>query len=188
MPVYFFYPIYTAIFSLILLVLVPGKDIRRLSIYGIIFGGLMDVFMLTIGKATGLFGWINYGPFGFIGYSIFASGSWAIFYILYFYFLPKSNLLIYIYAGAGIFFSILYTNLVINLDIFYSYNRIFLPLAAFIVWFSIATWGYTKLSIFILKNNTNRKLFKLASRPVSNFLSEINFKKLTKLKKPSKLK
>lgn len=140
------YLINVAVFSLILVIVVPRKDIRRLSIYGIIFGTLMDIIALLIGKATGLFGFINYGPFGFKGISIFASGAWAIYFILYFYFLPENKLLISIYALTGIIFSVLYTNMVIELGIFSTVSRILLPLIVFSIWFTVATWGYLKLN------------------------------------------
>jgi hypothetical protein len=134
---------------LILIATVPKKEIHRLAIYGIIFGGLMDVLMLIFGKITGQFGWINYGPLGFMGIPIFADVSWAIFFIMYFYFLPKIKPFNYIFAGAGVFFSVLYTNLVIDLGIFTSNNRTWSPLISFVVWFSIATWGYYKMNSYI---------------------------------------
>ncbi|SFG11276.1 hypothetical protein SAMN05660649_00721 [Desulfotomaculum arcticum] len=146
MPKHFIYLIYTSVFALILIAVVPKREIRRLSIYGIIFGGIMDVFMLIMGNITGLFGWINYGPFGFLGIPIFSSISWAIYFILYFYFLPEHKPLVYVYTAGGIVFSVLYTNIVISLGVFESYNRVWLPLMAFILWFSTATWGFYKLT------------------------------------------
>lgn len=149
MPKYFIYLIFTSVFALILIATVPKKEIRRLAIYGIIFGGMMDILMLIFGNITGLYGWINYGPLGYMGIPILADISWAIYFILYFYFLPAKKPLNYVFACAGIVFSVLYTNLVINLGVFHSYNRILLPLVSFIGWFSIATWGFYKLNNFI---------------------------------------
>lgn len=149
MPKYFIYPINTVIFALILMSNVPKKEILRLAIYGIIFGGMMDVVVHSFGYVTGLFSWINYGPFGFIGVHLFANLNWSIFFILYFYFLPQQKPLNYVFVCAGIFFSILYYNMVINLGILKTASRIWLPLFGFAVWFSIATWGYYKLNSFI---------------------------------------
>lgn len=145
MPKYFIYLIFTVIFALILLTTVPKIEIRRLSIYGIIFGGMMDVLVHIFGYVTGLFAWINYGPFGFIGVHLFADISWTIFFILYYYFLPEQKPFNYIFAGAGVFFSILFYNLALDLGIFRTFSRFFLPLLGFAFWFSIATWGYYKL-------------------------------------------
>ncbi|MDW7674017.1 MAG: hypothetical protein SCK28_05715 [Bacillota bacterium] len=147
MPIHFLHPILTAIFALLLVILVPRSEIRRLAIYGIIFGGLMDVLMLTIGNLTGFFGWINFGPFGLSYLPFFAPISWSIYYIMYFYFLPRQKTLIYLFAASGIGMSILYTNVVINLGVFMStVGRVIVPLITFIFWFSIATMGYFKLS------------------------------------------
>ena len=149
MPKYFIYLIYTTIFSLILIATVPKKEIHRLAIYGIIFGGLMDVLMLVLGKVTGQFAWINYGPLGFMGIPIFSNVSWAIYFIMYFYFLPKQKPFNYLFVGAGVLFSILYTNLVIELGIFKSPSRVLQPLIAFTGWFSLATWGFYKMNNYI---------------------------------------
>lgn len=149
MPKYFIYPIFTTIFSLILIGTVPKKEIQRLSIYGIIFGGMMDVLVHISGNVTGLFAWKNYGPFGYKRIPIFANISWAIYFILYFYFLPKKKPLNYIFAGAGVFFSTLYYNLMIDVGILKSSSRILLPLVGFTGWFSVATWGFYKLNNFI---------------------------------------
>ncbi|HEY8910688.1 MAG TPA: hypothetical protein VIM51_10485 [Desulfosporosinus sp.] len=149
MPKYYIYPIFTLIFALTLFVNVPRKDIHRLSIYGIIFGAMMDALVHFFGYVTGLFSWINYGPFGIIGAHILANVTWANFFILYFYFIPHRKPLNYVFAVSGIFFSILYYNMVIDLGILKSTSRVWLPLFGFVVWFSIATWGYYRLNEFI---------------------------------------
>jgi hypothetical protein len=149
MPKFLIYPIYTICFALILIASVPKKEIKHLSIYGIIFGGIMDALVHGFGYVTGLFSWINYGPFGFIGVHIFANIAWTIFFICYFYFLPKQKPLNYIYTAAGVIFGTIYYNMVIDLGILQSVDRILLPLAGFAVWFSIATWGFYKLNSFV---------------------------------------
>ena len=149
MPKFLLYPIITGVFALILIANVSKEEIRRLSIYGIIFGGIMDSIVHSFGYVTGLFAWVNYGPFGFIGVHIFANVAWSIFFILYYHFLPKLKPLNYLFAFAGVFFSTLYYNLVMNMGILYSQSRILLPLVGFTAWFSIATWGFYKLNDFI---------------------------------------
>jgi hypothetical protein len=149
MPKFLIYPIYTISFALILIANVPKKEIKPLSIYGIIFGGIMDVLIHAVGYITGLFSWINYGPFGFIGVHIFANVTWTIFFILYFYFLPAHKSLIYLYTAAGVLFGTIYYNMVIDLGILKSVDRILLPILGFALWFSIATWGFYKLNNFI---------------------------------------
>lgn len=149
MPKYFIYLIFMIGFSLILIATVPKMEIRRLSIHGIIFGGIMDVLVHVFGNVTGLFSWINYGPLGVMGIPMFASISWAIFFIIYFYFIPVIKPLNYVFAGASVFFSVLYFNLMIDVGILKSSSRFLIPVMGFAVWFSIATWGYYKLNHFI---------------------------------------
>lgn len=146
MEIYLLHPLHTFVFASILVAIIPKEHIHRLSIYGIIFGGIMDITMLTFGQLTGLFGWINYGPFGFVGIPFFAPISWSIFFILFFYFLPSKKYLKFIYTAAAILFSIIYTNVVISLNIFWSYSQIVIPSIAFTIWFSIALWGFNKIN------------------------------------------
>lgn len=147
--------IYTGIFALILVVAAPKKEIRRLGIYGIIFGAIFDVLALIFGNLTGLYGYINYGPFGFMNIPFFPPISWSVFFMLYFYFLPKQKPLLYIYVASGIFYSIFFANLITNLGIFRLTHKILDPLIAFSIWIPTATWGYLRLS----KTNLNDTLF-----------------------------
>jgi len=140
-----------------MLALVPRADIRRLAIHGIIFGGMMDVLVHAFGYVTGLFSWIQYGPFGFIGVHIFANVAWAIFFILFFYLLPEKKPLNYLFVGAAIFFSIMYYNLVLSLGIFKARSRFIFPLLGFSFWFVLATWGFYKLERFIEVKKIKRR-------------------------------
>lgn len=150
MPQFFIYLILTACFGFILILTVPKEEIRRLAIYGIIFGAGMDFLMLFYGGLTGFFGWINHGPLGYHGITLFTPLDWTIFFIMYFYFLPKQKLLVYVYAAAAIVFSILYANLIQDLGVFFSaLGRFYIHLVDFIIWYSVATWGYYKLSAYL---------------------------------------
>ncbi len=148
MPTYFIPAIYTGILALILVISVPRTEIRRLSIYGIIFGSIIDVSTLILGYFTGTFAYINYGPFGTLNIHFFAPLSWAIFFILYFYFLPKQKILMLIYAVSGVVASYFFDNMIVSLGILRR-SGILSTLILFPIWFSIATWGFYKLtSIF----------------------------------------
>lgn len=149
MPKYFIYLIFTFVFSVILIATVPKLEIQRLSIHGIIFGGMMDVLVHVFGNITGLFAWINYGPLGVMGIPMFPSISWSMFFIMYFYFIPVIKPLHYVFASASVFFSLLYFNLMIDVGILKSSSRFLVPVMGFAVWFSIATWGYYRLNHYI---------------------------------------
>lgn len=138
--------LYTAVFAAILVALVPRKEIHRLLIYGIIFGGIFDVVVVSIGNLTGEFRYINYEPFGLIGLHIMAPISWAIFYIIYFYFLPEKKIYIYIYTTMGIFYSMLFCQMLTKLSILSLAHGIIDSIIPFVPWFPIATWGYLKLT------------------------------------------
>lgn len=153
MPKYFLYLLLLSIFIIIMVLAMPKKDIIRLSIYGIMFGGLMDILMLTFGQITGLYEWINFGPLGYKYIPLPAPITWGVFFIIYFYFLPKQKPFNYIYVLASILFSSIYINMVTNLGIFKCrYSPFIVGLFAFTFWFSLVTWGYYRLTSYFQKH------------------------------------
>lgn len=145
MPINIIPFIYTAVFAIILVSTVPKLEIRRLSIYGIIFGGMMDVLIVTIANLMGEFKYINYEPFGLMGIHIAAPTAWSIFFILYFYFLPEKRLYLYLYTFAGMGYSVFFCQMLAKLGILTLAHGIISSIAPFVIWYPIATWGFLKL-------------------------------------------
>ena len=155
-PTYFIPLIYAGLFALILVAVVPRAEIRRLSIYGIIFGSMFDVTALLLGYVTGIFAYINYGPFGFMNIHFFAPLSWALFFILYFYFLPKNKFYLAIYVASAILFSYFFDHIIVSMGVF-KRSGLLATLICFPVWFITATWGFYKLTGIFEKENDNGK-------------------------------
>ena len=156
MPTYLKLPAYTAIFALVLIASVPRKEIRRLAIYGIIFGVITEIISLSLGKILGIYEYIDFLPLGYWVFPFFAPISWAIYFVIYFYFLPKHKPLIYVYIASGIGYSIFFAQLLFNSGIMviypkflpYHYIRLIIPLIVFSIWFPYSTWGFLKLSSY----------------------------------------
>lgn len=146
MPIQFIPFIYVSIFLAILVLVVPKSEIRRLSIYGIIFGAVFDVILVTIANLIGAFRYINYEPYGLFGIHFFAPISWAIFFILYFYFLPNYRPYLYIYVVSAIFYGMLFCQMITKLAVLKLSHGLYDSTIPFIIWFPIATWGYLKLT------------------------------------------
>jgi hypothetical protein len=136
---------YTLIFVVILVAVVPKAEIRRLSIYGIIFGAIFDVVFVSIANITGSFRYINYESFGLIGIHFVAPISWAIFFILYFYFLPNKRSYIYLYIISGVFYSMMFCQMITKLGVLKLSHGIIDSIIPFVLWFPLVTWGYLKL-------------------------------------------
>lgn len=138
--------IYSAIFGIILVNVVPQKEIRRLFFYGLVFGGIFDVVVVSTANLIGEFKYINYEPFGLMGLHFMAPISWTIFFIIYFYFLPERKLYIYIYVIMGIFYSMLFCQMLTKLHILTLAHGIIDSIIPFLIWFPTATWGYCRLT------------------------------------------
>jgi len=138
--------VYTAIFAILLFALVPRNEIRRLLIYGIIFGGVFDVILLSITNFIGEFRYINYEPFGLMGIHFLAPISWSIFFVIYFYFLPEKPKYVYVYVIAAIFYSMLFCQMITKMGVLQLAHGIWDSIIPFILWFPLATWGYYRLT------------------------------------------
>lgn len=151
-PIFFYHLIKFALLMLALVIIVPRAEIRRLAVYGLIFGSAYDVIGLGIGHWLDLFRWINFGPFGY-GYLPFDSPiSWCMFYIMYFYFLPREKPFVYIFPVAGVVMSIVYSRVLVNLGMFIE-PYFALRIANFALWYTSATWGYLRLSRYMEHKN-----------------------------------
>ena len=147
MQLFFIYPMYTFVLAAIVRLLIPLSEIKRLLIFGIAFGGFMDGTIISIYKFAGLFEYINYGPFGFLGIPFFPLIAWTCYFLLYYYFLPISKLWLYFYVFLASLFSFLFSNVLQNVNIVqWHHGRILIPFITYLLWHISATWGFLKLS------------------------------------------
>ncbi len=134
--------LYAAIFGVILVNVVPKKDLHRLFIYGLIFGGILDIIFVGFANLIGEFQYINYEPFGLMGIHFMAPISWTIYFMIYFYFLPEKKLYRVIYTLAGILYSMVFCQMITKLGVLKLTHGIVDSTVPFVIWFPLATWGY----------------------------------------------
>lgn len=176
MPLYLIYPIYTGLLALIVIFVIPKKEIRQLSVFGIFFGAVMDIG--AIGLFMKLFkiaSWINYGPFGVGGLAFFPPIAWTCYYILYFYMIPKYKPWNYIFAFAGAGYSVLFAIVLRKLGIFSpNYNEIISLSSVYMPWHMIVTWGYFRINGYSKVTNNRNNLFGLSPVPAKRLMHKKN--------------
>lgn len=147
MPTHFIYPIYTGILALLTFALVPRKEIRRLSMYAIVFGGVTDVFaILLFSNVLGMVDFINFKYFGAFGIPLFPPIAWTTYFIMFMYFMPKNKPWRYIYPVITASFSTYFGYVLHALGIFnWYYHPILLLLLAFLPWQCGVAWAYLRL-------------------------------------------
>lgn len=146
MQIYFIYPIYTSVLALLVLALVPRQQIRRLAIYGILLGTVLDFSLIIIYGLLGLANYQNYGPFGYGMIPFFPLIAWNCYYILFFYFLPKKRWLIIMFIIVASGFNTLFSHVLQNLGIFiWHYNSLLLQIITYLSWLVLNTWVFLKV-------------------------------------------
>jgi len=148
MPKHFIYPIYTSILVLMTFLLVPRKEIRRLAIYAIVFGGLFDVLaVLLFTKILGMASYINFNYFGAFGIPLFPPISWVAYYIMFLYILPYNKPWKYIFPVVAGCFSLYFAYVLQALGIFrWNYGSPILHLfIIYLPWECSVAWIYLRL-------------------------------------------
>ncbi|NLM96168.1 MAG: hypothetical protein GX175_00875 [Halanaerobiaceae bacterium] len=152
MKPFWIYPIYTSILALILILLVPRKDIKKLAFQSILLGGVADfiilnLFIFIIKKNI----YINFYPFGAGKIAFFLPIAWTIWFIIFFYLLPEKKISRYIYITVSAAYSTFFANVLYNLDIIqWKYEKVFLPFLIYICWFFTAIYLKEKIEKSIL--------------------------------------
>jgi|GEM_PF-283723 len=137
--------IYTAVFAIILVNIVPKEKIRQLFIYGLIFGGIFDIAVVSTANLLGEFKYVHYEPFGLMGIHFMAPISWTIYFIIYFYLLPDKKIYLYLYVFMGFLYSVFFCQMLTKLGVLHLTHGIINSIISFALWFPVATWGYLKL-------------------------------------------
>jgi len=156
---HFIYPIYTSILALLTFAIVPRKEIRRLAIYGIVFGAVADIFFIELLGIMGMGKYINFKYFGAFGISFFPPIAWTAYFILYLYILPKNKPWKYLFPVIASCYSIYFSNILQAMDIFkWNYGNPVLPLLIiYAPWHFGVTWAYLRITneTFIKKKIRN---------------------------------
>ncbi|WP_366924056.1 hypothetical protein MFMK1_000997 [Metallumcola ferriviriculae] len=146
LPLYWIYPLYTGILAIALVALVPKSQIRKLAYYAIILGGMADALLiLVVTHVVGAGGYLNYLPFGFTVMPFFPPIAWVAYFIMFLHFLPDKQPWIYIYIASSALYSMLFSNVLLNLGIFtWNYGRLIVPLLIYFPWQFTAAWIYQR--------------------------------------------
>jgi hypothetical protein len=166
MQTHFIYPIYTSILIVLLFVLVPRKEIRRLAFYGVLFGAVADVFFIILIGIIDLGKYLNFKYFGAFGIPFFPPVAWTAYFILYMYILPKAKPWKYLYPIVASCYSVFFSNVLQALDIIkWNYGNPILPwLFIYAPWHIGVTWAYFKfvhIPHFVLKQRGFRFIRKV---------------------------
>ena len=146
MPLYLLYPLYTAGIFLVMLAVVPRERIRRLVPYALLYGAVGDFVWLLILGYLGIAGYINYGPFGFLGMPFFPLLAWTFFFIIYLHLLPERYPWNYLFTLSAAAYSLIFSNVLQNLGIFaWRTGRLVAPPVVYLTWLILVTYIYQNL-------------------------------------------
>lgn len=146
MPTHFIYPIYAGLLALLTFIVVPRKEIHRLSFYAIVFGGVFDVLAVGFYSKIGMVDWVNYKPFGAFGIPFFVPLSWIAYFTIFLHFMPQNKPRKYIYPLITSGFSLQFAYVLQELGIFqWHYSPLLLLGMVYLPWQYSVAWLYWRL-------------------------------------------
>lgn len=147
MPKHLIYPLYTGMMAILTFALVPRGEIRRLALYGIIYGAVADVFFILLVGVLRLGEYINYKHFGAFGLPFFPPIAWTFYFIMFLYILPANKPWNYLFPAIASGYAIYFSNILQNLGIFkWHYGNPFLPwLIVYAPWHFLTAWTYARI-------------------------------------------
>jgi len=159
MQQHFIYPIYTSVLTIMMVILVPRREIKRLVMYGILFGAVADVFFIQLIGLIGMGEYLNFKYFGAFGIPFFPPIAWTAYFIMFLYFLPRNKPWIYIFPIIASCYSVYFSNILQALGIMkWNYGNPILPLIlVYAPWHFGVTWAYLKIHGAEVKHQKIRK-------------------------------
>lgn len=144
-PLYLLYPLYTGAIVLVMIAVVPRERIRRLAVFGVIYGGLGDALVLLILFILNIAGYRNYGPFAFLGLPFFPPLAWSAYFIIFLHLLPERYPWNYVFTLAAAGYSIVFSKVLQNLGLFqWKSSSILPPLIVYFIWMMVAVFTYQR--------------------------------------------
>jgi len=184
-PLYFIYLLYTGVLALIMIVLIPRKDIYRLALLGLFYGAIIDIFWILIISLVGAGGYLNYGPLGFKSIPFMPPVAWTIFFIMFLYFAPKKKPWNYLFAVVAAGYSVFFSNVLSNLGIFHwTFSKILFPFGLYLIWILFVTWSYEKYGKKFVQNVVMNK-----QNSINRYRFSIKANRtIRRLKKPTRIR
>lgn len=145
MPLYFIYLIYTTGLALVMVALVPRKDIYKYAVLSVFYGAVIDVLWIGLILIIKTGGYLNYLPLGLGKLPFLPPVAWTIYFIMFLYFLPEKKPWNYLFALVGSCYSVMFSNVLVHLGVFqWSPSRILFPFALYLTWHVFVVWSYDK--------------------------------------------
>jgi len=152
LPLYSIYLLYTSIIALVMILLIPRKDIKSLALLGVLYGSILDILWILVISFVGGGGYLNYGPLGFIGIPFMPPISWTFFFIIFLFLLPRKKPWNYIFTLVASGYSVFFSNVLSNLGIFqWTFSKVIFPSGIYLTWFFFVTWSYNKYGRKLVK-------------------------------------
>ncbi|MEJ6950353.1 hypothetical protein [Natronospora cellulosivora (SeqCode)] len=138
------YLVFAASVGAATVILIPRENYKHFFLYGLIFGGLADAFIVVFLTELNLIQYKNMGVFNVFDYfSIWTPLTWMFVFMIFFYFLPvrKSFLIPYIIAFSVL--NIATGRVMSQLGLFELIGiQKYLSPFVFLLWYSISAWAY----------------------------------------------
>ncbi|SEP13123.1 hypothetical protein [Propionispora vibrioides] len=142
----YIYLIFTAVAGIAFLFLVPKNQYKRCLLYGLVFGGIIDVLTIAAFVPINQIQFMNMGNFSVLGFiPIFVPITWTFDFAIFFYLMPRRKGFLALYVLTFTALSYVIGELMNAYDLFeYTGMPKYVAVLIFLAWYSFSAWFYLR--------------------------------------------
>lgn len=141
-----FYLIFAIALGLMSFLLIPRNLYKKYFLYGLLFGGIVDIALASLFHFMGFINYKNMGATNILGiFSFWTPITWTFYFMIYFYLLPvrKAFLVPYVFISVALNYSV---GMVMSQSGLYEVIGVYKYIQPFIflIWSVITAWIFLK--------------------------------------------
>ncbi|CUH95645.1 putative membrane protein [Propionispora sp. 2/2-37] len=142
----YIYLIFTAVAGIAFLLLVPQNQYKRYLLYGLVFGGILDVFTIVTLVPINQIRFMNMGNFSVLGFiPIFVPITWMFNFAIFFYLMPRRKGFLALYILTFTALSYIIGELMNAYGLFeYVGMPEYVAVLIFFTWYAFSAWFYLR--------------------------------------------
>lgn len=140
----YIYLIFTAVAGIAFLLLVPKNQYKRYLLYGLVFGGILDLFTIATLVPMNQIRFMNMGNFSVLGFiPIFVPVTWMFDFAIFFYLMPRRKTFLTLYILTFTALSYIIGELMNAYGLFeYTGMPVYVAVLIFFAWYAFSAWFY----------------------------------------------
>jgi len=142
----YIYLVFVVVAAVAFFIIVPKEQYKRFLLYGLVFGGILDVISIVTLTLMNQIRFYDMGAFGVFGMiPALVPATWMFAFGVFFYLMPRrlAFLILYLFAFTALSYTVGLVMQAYGLFEYIGAQR-YLAIPIFFVWYSLSAWVYSR--------------------------------------------